>query len=119
MRLAQGAGCRFVTPPQGLFGWVDIGVDTDALAQLLLDEGWLIAPGALFHATPRPTTLMRINFATAQDARVLARAAAGSRSHFARAEAARRSGVACIAPIAPRGRAASCSNRPCRSANPT
>jgi len=27
----------------------------------------LIAPGALFHATPRPTTLMRINFATTQD----------------------------------------------------
>lgn len=68
-RLAREAGCRFVTPPQGLFGWVDTGVDTDRLARRLLDEGWLIAPGSLFHARPRPTTLMRVNFATAQDAR--------------------------------------------------
>ena len=68
-RLAQQAGCRFVTPPAGLFGWIDVGVDTDRLAQSLLDEGWLTAPGSLFHATPRPTTLMRINFASAQDAR--------------------------------------------------
>jgi DNA-binding transcriptional MocR family regulator len=68
-RLVRGAGCRFVMPPQGLFGWVDVGVDTERLAQSLLDEGWLIAPGTLFHATPRPTSLMRINFATAQDPR--------------------------------------------------
>ena len=38
------------------------------LAQRLLDEGYLIAPGALFHATRQPCTLMRINFGTAQDA---------------------------------------------------
>jgi DNA-binding transcriptional MocR family regulator len=69
-RLARDAGCHFVTPPQGLFGWVDVGVDTERLAQALLDDGWLIAPGALFHATPRSTTLMRVNFATAQDARI-------------------------------------------------
>ncbi len=67
-RLAREAGCRFVTPPEGLFGWLDVGTDTDRLAQLLLDEGWLTAPGSLFHATPRPTTLMRVNFATGQDA---------------------------------------------------
>jgi DNA-binding transcriptional MocR family regulator len=35
----------------------------------MLDEGWLIAPGSLFHPTPRPTTLMRVNFATSQDPR--------------------------------------------------
>jgi DNA-binding transcriptional MocR family regulator len=35
----------------------------------MLDAGWLLAPGALFHATRRPTTLMRINFGTTQDAR--------------------------------------------------
>jgi DNA-binding transcriptional MocR family regulator len=68
-RLAREAGCHFVTPPAGLFGWVDVGADTEALAQALLDEGWLTAPGTLFHPTPRPTTLMRVNFATAQDAR--------------------------------------------------
>jgi DNA-binding transcriptional MocR family regulator len=69
VRLAQDAGCRFVAPPAGLFGWLDVGVDTEPLAQTLLDEGWLIAPGTLFHATPRPTSLMRVNFATSQDAR--------------------------------------------------
>jgi DNA-binding transcriptional MocR family regulator len=69
VRLAREAGCRFVTPPAGLFGWVDVGADTERLAQRLLDEGWLTAPGTLFHATPRPTTLMRVNFASAQDAR--------------------------------------------------
>jgi DNA-binding transcriptional MocR family regulator len=69
VRLAREAGCRFAAPPEGLFGWLDVGVDTEHLAHLLLDEGWLTAPGSLFHATPRPTTLMRVNFATAQDAR--------------------------------------------------
>ena len=68
-RLAQEAGCRFAAPPQGLFGWVDAGIDTEHLAAALHAEGWLLAPGTLFHATPRASTLMRINFATAQDAR--------------------------------------------------
>ena len=65
--LAQDAGCRFITPPQGLFGWLDTGVDTDRLASELAADGWLLAPGSLFHATPRPGTLMRVNFASAQD----------------------------------------------------
>lgn len=68
-RLAVDAGCRFVTPPQGLFGWLDVGVDTERLAQRLLDAGWLTAPGLLFSATREAGTLMRINFATAQDAK--------------------------------------------------
>jgi DNA-binding transcriptional MocR family regulator len=67
-KLALSAGCRFVAEPMGLFGWVDTGVDTDALAQRLLDDGHLIAPGALFHAARAPSTLMRINFATTQEA---------------------------------------------------
>ena len=69
VKLAEAAGCRFASPPRGLFGWVDVGVDTERLSQAMVDQGWLLAPGALFHATPRPTTLMRINFATTQDAR--------------------------------------------------
>ena len=76
VKLALGAGCTFAAEPVGLFGWVDTGVDTDALAQRMLDEGYLIAPGALFHAARAPSTLMRINFATTQDAafwRVFAR----------------------------------------------
>jgi DNA-binding transcriptional MocR family regulator len=67
VKLAESHGCRFAAPPRGLFGWVDVGVDTERLAQAMLDE-WLIAPGALFHATHRPSTLMRVNFATSQDA---------------------------------------------------
>jgi DNA-binding transcriptional MocR family regulator len=69
VKLAESHGCRFAAPPRGLFGWVDVGADTERLAQLMLDDDWLIAPGALFHATPRPSTLMRINFATSQDVR--------------------------------------------------
>lgn len=68
VRLALQAGCRFAAEPVGMFGWVDTGVDTDALAQRMLDEGYLLAPGALFHAERKPSTLMRINFATTQDA---------------------------------------------------
>ena len=68
VKLALQAGCTFAAEPVGLFGWVDTGVDTDALAQRMLDEGYLLAPGALFHAERKPSTLMRINFATTQEA---------------------------------------------------
>jgi DNA-binding transcriptional MocR family regulator len=68
VKLALAAGCRFVTPPAGLFGWVDTGVDTERLATEMLDDGWLLAPGSVFHPGRRPTTLMRINFATTQEA---------------------------------------------------
>jgi DNA-binding transcriptional MocR family regulator len=68
VKLALAHGCRFAAPPAGLFGWVETGVDTDALAQRLLDVGYLLAPGALFHAGRHPSTLMRINFATTQEA---------------------------------------------------
>ena len=67
VQMALQAGCRFVAEPAGLFGWVDTGVDTDTLALRLLDEGYLIAPGGLFHASRQPSTHMRINFATSQD----------------------------------------------------
>lgn len=68
VKLAVAAGCRFVAEPAGLFGWLDTGVDTEPLSQRLLDDGYLIAPGNLFHANRAPSTLMRINFATTQDA---------------------------------------------------
>lgn len=69
VRHALDAGCRFVTPPQGLFGWVDVGTDTERLALAMLDAGWLLAPGTLFQASRRPSTCMRINFAATQDGR--------------------------------------------------
>ncbi|MDO5289386.1 MAG: PLP-dependent aminotransferase family protein [Pseudomonadota bacterium] len=68
VKLALQHGCRLAAEPAGLFGWVDTGVDTDALALRLLDDGYLLAPGALFHASRAPSTLMRINFASTQDA---------------------------------------------------
>ncbi|HSU22128.1 MAG TPA: PLP-dependent aminotransferase family protein [Variovorax sp.] len=68
VKLALAHGCRFAAEPAGLFGWVDTGVDTDALTQRMLDRGYMLAPGSLFHAARTPGTLMRINFATTQDA---------------------------------------------------
>jgi DNA-binding transcriptional MocR family regulator len=65
--LAQGHGFTFAAEPVGIFGWLETGVDTDALSQRMLDEGYLLAPGALFHAQRRPSSLMRINFATTQE----------------------------------------------------
>lgn len=82
VKLALEHGCRFVAPPQGLFGWVDAGADTDALALRMHDEGYLLAPGSLFHADRRPGTLMRVNFATTQEDkfwRALARVREGLR----------------------------------------
>lgn len=67
-KLALAAGCSFASEPAGLFGWVETGVDTDALSQRMLDEGTMLAPGALFHANRQPSSLMRINFANTQDA---------------------------------------------------
>ncbi len=64
---AKEQGFAFAAEPRGLFGWVDTGTDADRLAAPMLDAGWLIAPGSLFHALPRPSTLMRVNFATSQD----------------------------------------------------
>ena len=55
VRLAEAHGCRFAAEPRGLFGWVDAGVDTERLAHAMIDD-WLLAPGSLFHARPRPTT---------------------------------------------------------------
>jgi DNA-binding transcriptional MocR family regulator len=68
VKLAMAHGCTFASEPAGLFGWVDTGVDTDALTQRMLDQGYLLAPGSLFHARRPPSTMMRINFATSQDA---------------------------------------------------
>ena len=67
VRLALQSGCSFAAEPTGLFGWVETGVDTEPLAQRMLDDGILLAPGALFNAARQPSTLMRINFATTQE----------------------------------------------------
>jgi DNA-binding transcriptional MocR family regulator len=82
VRLALAQGCRFEAPAQGLFGWVDTGIDADRLAQRLLDQGYLLAPGRLFDPQAQPSSRMRLNFAHAQDAgfwKAYARAAAALR----------------------------------------
>ena len=68
LKLALTHGCTLAAEPAGLFGWVDTGVDTETLAQRMLDHGYLLAPGTLFYADRQPSTLMRINFATTQNA---------------------------------------------------
>ncbi len=67
VKLALAHGCTFAADPVGLFGWVETGVDTERLSQRMLDEGYLLAPGALFHANRTPSSLMRINFASTQE----------------------------------------------------
>ena len=68
VKLALAAGCTLASEPAGLFGWVETGVVTDSLTHRMLDDGYILAPGSLLHARRPPSTLMRINFATAQDA---------------------------------------------------
>lgn len=65
---AQAAGYSLITPPAGLFAWVDTGRDTNVLAQRMLDFDIQIAPGSLFYAQQRSSTAMRINVAVGQDA---------------------------------------------------
>jgi DNA-binding transcriptional MocR family regulator len=67
VQLAQAHGFGFAAPPAGLFGWLETGVDSEALSQRMLDAGYLLAPGALFHANLAASSLMRINFSTTQD----------------------------------------------------
>ena len=69
LALAAEHGFGWAAPPDGLFGWLDAGVDTERLAQPLLDAGWLTAPGVLFSATRTPGSLMRVNVTTAQEPR--------------------------------------------------
>lgn len=63
---AAAAGFRF-TATAGPFGWMDTGVDTDALARRAQAEGYRLAPGRMFQASGTASTWMRVNFAaTAQ-----------------------------------------------------
>ncbi|MGL4768351.1 MAG: PLP-dependent aminotransferase family protein [Formosimonas sp.] len=52
----------------GLFIWLDTGVDTNALAISAMSEGWLIAPGGLFSPQQGVSTFMRINVTRCSDA---------------------------------------------------
>jgi DNA-binding transcriptional MocR family regulator len=62
----------FGEPRDGLFAWVDVGGDTNALAAHWRDKGLLLAPGGLFSPTQAPSPWMRWNFATPHDAALTA-----------------------------------------------
>ena len=52
----------------GLFIWVDTGVDTNALALAAMNDGWLVAPGGLFSPSQGTSTFMRLNVSRTSDA---------------------------------------------------
>jgi DNA-binding transcriptional MocR family regulator len=69
VKLALAHGCTFCRATGGAV-WLagDRRGHRHVLSQRMLDVGYLLAPGALFHAERQPSTLMRINFATTQEA---------------------------------------------------
>lgn len=52
----------------GIFVWVDTGQDTGQLALDAYKEGWLVAPGQLFHPNARESMHLRLNVSTTSDA---------------------------------------------------
>ena len=65
----------FATPSVGMFVWADAGVDTNPIAQDLLDAGYLLAPGSLFLPDQRPSSWLRFNIATSRNPKMLERLA--------------------------------------------
>lgn len=51
----------------GIFIWVDTKQDTGQLALDAYKEGWLVAPGHLFHPEAKPSTYLRLNVSTTSD----------------------------------------------------
>jgi len=72
LRAIERLGLRpFASPPVGMFVWADAGVDTNPVAQAMLERGYLMAPGSLFLPDQRPSTWMRFNLATSANPRML------------------------------------------------
>jgi DNA-binding transcriptional MocR family regulator len=61
----------FSVPSAGMFLWADAGTDSNAIAQQMLDKGFLMAPGSLFLPDQRPSTWMRFNVATSTNFKML------------------------------------------------
>ena len=65
IRGLEAAGVRFPEPaPCGLFAWGDVGQDANGVANRLLQDGFVMAPGSLFDPEQAPSTRMRFNLAT-------------------------------------------------------
>jgi len=60
-----------IATPAGIFLWADAGCDTNVLTEKALEEGYLLAPGALFSPNQLPSTRMRVNVTTMSDTGVL------------------------------------------------
>jgi DNA-binding transcriptional MocR family regulator len=61
----------FSVPSAGMFIWADAGVDSNRVAQAMLEKGFLMAPGSLFLPDQRPSTWMRFNVATSTNFKML------------------------------------------------
>lgn len=68
VRTIERLGFRlFATPESGMFLWADAGIDTNPVAQSMLEYGYLMAPGSLFLPDQRPSSWMRFNIATSSN----------------------------------------------------
>ena len=55
-------------PAVGMFIWARAtGIDTNALAARLFDQGYLLAPGSLFSPSQLPSSMLRFNIATSSN----------------------------------------------------
>jgi DNA-binding transcriptional MocR family regulator len=69
LRRIEALGMTMAPPPNaGMFAWVDAGRDTNVLAAQAMAQGLLLAPGSLFSPSQLPTTMMRVNIASMEDA---------------------------------------------------
>ena len=67
-RLEKMGAKGFAPEGQGIFLWADLGADTNRLTTRLFDVGYVAAPGSLFSPTQLPSTWMRFNVASSQNA---------------------------------------------------
>jgi DNA-binding transcriptional MocR family regulator len=71
VRALERTGLKpFAGPSAGMFVWADAGVDTRPLAEAMLEQGFVTAPGSLFSPDQRPSTWMRFNVATSREPRM-------------------------------------------------
>jgi DNA-binding transcriptional MocR family regulator len=69
----EGMGLEvFASPQVGMFLWVKAARPTNALAQAMLDKGFLLAPGSLFSPAQRDSPWLRFNVATSGNPRMWA-----------------------------------------------
>jgi DNA-binding transcriptional MocR family regulator len=61
-----------IPTPAGMFIWVNAGRDTNVMAEKAMAQGYLLAPGSLFSPNQLPSTFMRINVASMEDAGIWA-----------------------------------------------